>query len=74
MRLKKEVLNWSFLKNKLANYIKHLHESRQKIDEQMTEAEKPLFPFNYLSELKALSTSLGGVKRARNCSAEDGYP
>lgn len=51
-----------FLKNKLANYIKHLHESRQKIDEQMTEAEKPLFPFNYLNELKALSTSLGGVK------------
>lgn len=42
-----------FLKNKLANYIKHLHESRQKIDEQMTEAEKPLFPFNYLNELKA---------------------
>lgn len=28
----------------------------------MTEAEKPLFPFNYLNELKALSTSLGGVK------------
>ena len=51
-----------FLKNKLANYIKHLHESCKKIDEQMTEAEKPLFPFNYLNELKALSTSLGGVK------------
>lgn len=51
-----------FLKNKLANYIKHLHESCQKIDEQMTEAEKPLFPFNYLNELKAFSTKLGGVK------------
>ena len=51
-----------FLKKKLANYIKNLHESRQEIDEQMAEAEKPLFLHNYLNELKAISTSLGGVK------------
>jgi len=51
-----------FLKKKLENYIKHLHESYKKIDEQMTEAEKPLFPYNYLNELKAISTGMGGIK------------
>jgi DNA sulfur modification protein DndD len=49
-----------FMKQRLANYYKHLEDKNKEIDEQVKEAEKPLFQFNYLSELRTLSTTLSG--------------
>lgn len=49
-----------YMKERLANYYKHLEEKAKRIEEQVAEAEKPLFKFNYLNELRALSTSLSG--------------
>ena len=49
-----------FMKQRLANYYKHLEEKNKIIDKQVKQAEKPLFLFNYLNELRSLSTILSG--------------
>jgi DNA sulfur modification protein DndD len=52
-----------YMKQRLANYYKHLEDKSKQIDDQVEEAEKPLFKFNYLNELRSLSTSLSGERQ-----------
>jgi len=52
-----------FMKQRLANYYKHIEEKTRKINEKVEETEKPLFSFNYLNELRTISTSLSGERQ-----------
>lgn len=50
-----------YMKKRVTDYEAHL-EQRIKENEAEMEQRKPLFPYNYLNELRALSTSLGGER------------
>ena len=52
-----------YMKKRLANYYKHLEEKSKQIDDQVEEAEKPLFKYNYLNELRTLSSDLSGERQ-----------